>query len=599
MESFLDLYNYSKKELDIYEIENIATKLQDINTNCTDIKKIRVRIISNVNYAFLEKILIGIGVRFGLNLSVDVAPYNQVEQEAFVNNKELINDNESYDFIILALDPYNFISEKELNEAETAKNKLDFLTSHIKSIVGALQKKYCCRIIVQNIINSYYPIIGSIESKISGSIEWYINQLNYFIENEKNIIYFNIKNIISRYGIDNAFDERLWIVGKIPFSYDFSLVYSSHICRLISANLGKSKRCLILDLDNTLWGGVIGDDGLDGINISNGDPTGEAHLELQRYALRLKRYGIILAVCSKNTENIAKEPFEMHPDMLLKLDDFAIFKANWNDKATNIRLIASELSLGLDSLVFVDDNPAEREIVRINLPEVAVPELSTDPSTFVSTIMKQGYFEAANFLHEDSERINYYKQNSQRLALINKSTNIDEYLNSLNMQLFVKKFDLVGLPRIVQLINKSNQFNLTTKRYSEFDITKLISDNHYVTLQLRLTDKFGDNGMIGVIILKINNDTILIDTWLMSCRVLERRVEYAAMDIIKDISRSMKITKIIGIYKSTQKNKIVELHYKKLGFRLFDEDSGGQYWIYNLEFDADLIINVPIEVNVI
>lgn len=504
-----------------------------------------------------------------------------------------------YDFIILALDPCNFITETELNVIEIAKKNLEFHHLQLKSVIDGLQKKYSCRIIVQNLVNNYNSIIGSYESKLPGSLEWYINQINYLIEQDQHFILFDFKNIISRYGIDSAVDERLRIVAKIPFTYEFSLVYSTHICRLLSSYLGKSKRCLILDLDNTLWGGVIGDDGTDGINISNGDPIGEAHLELQRYALRLKKYGIILAVCSKNSDYIAREPFNDHPDMLMKIDDFANFKANWNDKATNIRLIAKELSLGLDSLVFVDDNPAEREIVRLNLPEVSVPELFDDPSTFVSTIMKEGYFEAVNFLQEDTERSNYYKQNVLRLSLISETSNIDEYLHSLNMKLFVKKFDKIGLPRITQLINKSNQFNLTTKRYAEFDILKLIDNDKYVTLQIKLIDKFGDNGMISVIILEICDDKIIIDTWLMSCRVLERRVEYAVMEIIKDISRRNKITKIIGIYKSTERNRIVELLYEKLGFICFDSNIKEKYWIYDLNNESELKTTIPIEVNVI
>jgi FkbH-like protein len=318
---------------------------------------------------------------------------------------------------------------------------------------------------------------------------------------------------------------------------------------------------------------VIGDDGLEGIKIAQGDSTGEAHLSVQRLALALRDRGVVLAISSKNNDDIARIPFRDHPEMLLREDHIAVFQANWNDKATNIKAIAEELSLGFESMVFLDDNPVERGLVRQFLPQVAVPELPEDPALYARTLSAAGYFESIAFSREDSKRADYYQDNPKRIHLQKQAGNIDSYLASLNMEITFQPFDKTGRSRIAQLVNKSNQYNLTTRRYTEAEIAEAEIDPRSFTLQVRLTDIFGDNGMISVVICReTDHHTWEIDTWLMSCRVLGRGVqEMVLQELLKHASLNG-IEKLIGIYKPTERNKMVENHYALLGFEPISED---------------------------
>jgi FkbH-like protein len=330
-------------------------------------------------------------------------------------------------------------------------------------------------------------------------------------------VLFDVASLAESVGLANWHSPREWNLAKLPFSSDFLPLYADHVCRLIASMNGKSRRCLVLDLDNTVWGGVIGDDGLAGIKLAQGDAEGEAFLELQRYALALRDRGVVLAVSSKNTDEIARSPFREHPEMLLREEHIAVFQANWSDKPTNITAIANELSLGLESFVFVDDNPFERELVRSRLPQVAVVELPEDPALYARTVAAAGYFELTKLSAEDLNRAKFYETNSRRAELQKSVGNLDEYLASLDMEIVFQPFDVVGRTRIAQLINKSNQYNLTTQRYSEGDVAAMEADQNVFTLQIRLIDRFGDNGMISVVICRgVGESVWTIDTWLMS-----------------------------------------------------------------------------------
>jgi FkbH-like protein len=338
-----------------------------------------------------------------------------------------------------------------------------------------------------------------------------------------------------------------------------------------------------LDLDNTLWGGVIGDDGLEGIVVGQGDPQGEAFLGVQRAALTLRERGVVLAVSSKNNDETARLPFREHPEMLLRENHLAVFQANWNDKATNIRAIAAELSLGLDSFVFLDDNPAERRLVRDMLPEVAVPELPEDPALYARTLLAAGYFEAIAFSEEDQKRADFYQNNARRVVLHRATGDLNSYLQTLDMTITFQPFDEIGRARIAQLISKSNQFNLTTRRYTEAQVGEIEDDPDCFTLQVRLVDTFGDNGMISVIICRREANDWRIDTWLMSCRVLGRRVEQAVLQELLDQARARGITRIVGIYRPTERNSLVKDHYSKLGFTEFERaNDGSTHWSFDV-----------------
>ena len=368
-----------------------------------------------------------------------------------------------------------------------------------------------------------------------------------------------------------------WNSAKLPFGSDFLPLYADHVARVIAARRGRSRKCLVLDLDNTLWGGVIGDDGLEGIKLSQGDAEGEAFLDLQRYALQLRNRGIVLAVCSKNTDEVARSPFRQHPEMILKEEHIAVFQANWADKATNIQTIAESLSFSLDAMVFVDDNPMERDLVRRTLPEVAVIELPGDPAFYARTLASCGWFESTAFSTEDKARADAYAGNARRLDLRGEATDIECYLRSLEMVLTFAPFDPIGRARIVQLVAKSNQYNLTTRRYTPAEIERMESDPEVLTLQIRLADRFGDNGMISVVICNapLGADEWRIDTWLMSCRVLERRVENAVLAEIARHARRAGANSLIGTYAPSRKNALVADHYGRLGFKKERETSDG------------------------
>jgi FkbH-like protein len=353
----------------------------------------------------------------------------------------------------------------------------------------------------------------------------------------------------------------------------------------LAAKQGRSLKCLVLDLDNTIWGGVIGDDGLEGIALGQGSPLGEAYTAFQEYVRELSRRGVILAVCSKNDEANALEPFEKHPDMVLKRGDIASFVANWQNKADNIRAIAQELNIGLDSLCFIDDNPFERNLVRQELPMVAVPEVSDDPTGYPVALADAGYFEALSVTDEDRERTSQYQGNKARDVLKAAVTDLPSYLRGLEMQLAWRRFDKIGLQRIVQLINKSNQFNLTTRRYTDEDIIAVMADPDAFGLQLRLTDRFGDNGIIAIVIGRLQlghapgaeagGKDLYVDTWLMSCRVLGRQVEPTTMNLIAQQAAKLGARRVVGDYIPTKKNAMVKDHYARLGFEVMETGAAG------------------------
>jgi len=377
-------------------------------------------------------------------------------------------------------------------------------------------------------------------------------------------------------GLDAWHDAGMWHRAKQEISLAATPLYGDLVARLIAAKQGRSFKALVLDLDNTLWGGVVGDDGLEGLVLGQGSALGEAFVAFQDYARELSRRGIILAVCSKNDEANAVEPFEKHPDMVLRRGDIACFVANWSDKAANIRAIARDLNIGLDALVFIDDNPFERALVRRELPMVAVPEVSDDPTSYPRALADAGYFEALAITEDDRARSSQYQTNRERDALRATATDLPSYLRSLDMRLIWRRFDQIGLQRTVQLINKTNQFNLTTRRYTEDDVQAIMRDPRAFGLQLRLLDRFGDNGIIAILIGRMTTDTdLLIDTWLMSCRVLGRQVEPTSLNLIAAQARALGATRLIGEYLPTKKNAMVCDHYAKLGFAPLDADASG------------------------
>ncbi|MCZ2078809.1 MAG: HAD-IIIC family phosphatase [Bryobacterales bacterium] len=374
-----------------------------------------------------------------------------------------------------------------------------------------------------------------------------------------------------RRGATASEDARGWFETKQPCAPDLLADIAKEIAVLVRGFRKGHKKVLVLDLDNTLWGGVVGDDGLEGIEIGDTSPRGEAFKTFQRYILSLAGRGILLAVSSKNDHEKAIEPFDKHPEMVLRPQHFVSFKANWNPKSENIREMAAELNLGLDSFVFVDDNPAEIEIVRQFLPEVSTILLGPDPAAYTRELQDSRYFEPRSITAEDAGRTAQYRQEAERRTLLASATDMDAYLASLEMEATLREFNPIDAPRIAQLINKSNQFNLTTRRRTEAEVLELAGDPGAAAFTIRLRDRFGDHGLIAVIIAKIvpgkGGPVFEIDTWLMSCRVLKRQVEQETLNEIARLARLHSCAEIRGVYIPTAKNGMVRDLYPQMGFR--------------------------------
>jgi FkbH-like protein len=442
----------------------------------------------------------------------------------------------------------------------------------LRAVVEALREHGNTPAILQTLAAPPHALFGSYDRRVSGTSRAMIDEANRAIAalaEETNSYLFDVAALAERVGTDRWFDPVQWVSYKLPFSADCFPAYADLLGRLLGAIRGKARKCLVLDLDNTIWAGVIGDDGIEGIKIGQGHARGESFLAVQQTAIDLRNRGVILAVCSKNDDAVARGPFREHPDMILREDHIAVFQANWIDKPSNLESIAKTLNIGLDALVLLDDNPAERAQVRAALPAVAVPELPDDPSWFAWYVSAAGYFEAVNFSAEDLLRADSYASEAKRAEVLAKTRDLGEYLNSLEMTINFAPFDRKGRQRIAQLINKTNQFNLTTRRYTEPEVAAMEEDDSIFTLQVRLADKFGDLGMIGVVICRpAQNDRSAwdIDTWLMSCRVLGRCVEQAMLAKVVAAAKERGVQRLIGTYIPTAKNGMVADHYKKLGF---------------------------------
>lgn len=533
------------------------------------------------------------GLHRQLALSLHVASYGQYRQALLADDPALTAF--APQVIVLALDacdaPLQLLleaSESEVDEAVRAR------VDELRLLWRRARERYAAQVIQQTLVPVDPLLFGSFEALVPASPYAITERLNDAIRRaarEDGVLLMDLawQAAQGSYGSGLA-DPVRWHQAKQLVGPELAPTYGDQLARILAAGAGLSRKCLVLDLDNTLWGGVIGDDGLDSIKLGQGSPTGEAFLAFQRYAALLARRGIILAVCSKNDLAVAESAFEKHPDMLLKRSDIAAFVANWEDKAGNLRRIAQMLDIGLDSLVFVDDNPAERDIVRRELPEVAVPELPDDIADYTARVAAAGYFEAVAFTGDDTKRAASYAANAERKAQLTQATDMDGYLRGLEMVMTATPIGAAELPRATQLINKTNQFNLTTRRYVEAEVEQLAGNPRCVALALRLADKFGDSGLISVLLGRpdpmLSEDELLIDSWLMSCRVLGRQVEAASLEVLAAAATEAGYRALVGEYRPTARNGMVAEHYPRLGFApvaaTVDAEPGVTFWRYEL-----------------
>lgn len=579
-----ELQSLASHALDLNQLTKLAkviARAQSEGKSLDPLASFRLAILSNSTIDLILPALVASAARRGIALDVIQPSYDQVAQEALTPDSNVNSSNP--DAVLIALDYRALPLKLSIGDPETSSAAVQGAIGYLQALRNGIKSNSNAVCIFQTFAPPVEPLFGSLDRALPGTMRNLIGAVNRelaeFVLGSGDVL-LDVAGLAETVGGVNWHDPQLWNMGKFSFSDELIPLYADHVGRTVAAIRGKSGKVLVLDLDNTVWGGVIGDDGLEGIKVAQGDATGEAHLAVQRLALDLRQRGIVLVVSSKNTDEVARAPFEKHPEMLLRLEHIAVFQANWNDKATNIQAIAEELSLGLDSMVFLDDNPVERGLVRQLLPQVAVPELPDDPAFYARTLAAGGYFEAVAFANEDLKRAGFYQDNAKRANLQKQVGGVDAYLASLDMTITFQPFDATGRARIVQLINKSNQYNLTTRRYTDPEVAEAESDPEVFTLQVRLADIFGDNGMISVVICRPAGEGVWdIDTWLMSCRVLGRKVEHMVLREMLQHARSAGIHKLIGTYRPTDRNKLVVDHYARLGFsQLSADDSGLTRW---------------------
>lgn len=587
-------YPFDSKYL-IKKKKSLKRELLASGTNFVD-KKIAVLGGSTTHdiVLMLELFLLNQGIR----CEFYECEYAQYFEDIMFDNQELIDFKP--DVIYFHTTNRNIRNYPQITDTkEDVKSLLDAQFSHFEKLWKKASDTYNCPIIQNNFEAPYYRLLGNKDATdIHGKLR-FINELNIrfaeYAETHNDFYIEDINYLSSCYGLDKWSDPLFWHMYKYALCMDAipDLAYS--VSNIIKSVFGKNKKSLVLDLDNTLWGGIVGDDGVDGIEIGQETPVSQVYSEFQSYIKAHKDLGVILNICSKNEHENAIAGLN-HPEGILKPDDFICIKANWDPKSINLVNTAKELNLLPESFVFVDDNPAEREIIKTQVPGVAVPEIGS-VEEYVRVIDHAGYFEVTKLSSDDAKRNQMYKENAKRAELEASFTDYGEYLDSLEMKAEIKNFESVYMDRIAQLSNKSNQFNLTTRRYTRAEIEEIAQSSEYIEIYGKLSDKFGDNGVVSVVIGHKNGDVLDMDLWIMSCRVLKRDMEYAMMDELVKQAKTAGIKEIHGHYYPTAKNAMVKDFYGQMGFTKTEEDSDkNALWTYILE-DEYNIKNHHIKVN--
>ena len=541
--------------------------------------KFKMALLGDTATQLLAVALQGESVARGLAMELYEAEYNQVERQLLDSTSELYQYDA--DIIVIFQSTHKLAEHHSLltqeQQATMADDRLSFVSTICENPVFSGK-----RIIYFNYPEIEDTVFGSYANKVTSSLTYQVRKINYELmgmsQKYPNLFVCDIAGLQNKLGRDVMFAPNVYVSTEMVLSVDAIPYVASRLMDIVAAVRGNFKKCLILDLDNTLWGGVIGDDGLEGIQLGHGLGIGKAFTEFQMWVKKLRQRGIIICVASKNNEDTAKEPFVKHPDMVLRLDDIAVFQANWETKVDNIRTIQGILNIGFDSMVFLDDNPFERNMVRENIPGITVPELPEDPGEYLEYLYGLNLFETASYSGADKDRTKQYQVEAQRVSLQKTFTDEADFLKSLNMVSKVSGFTKFNTPRVAQLSQRSNQFNLRTVRYTEANIEALAADTKVIDLCFTLEDKFGDNGLIAVVIMKEQNaETLFVDTWFMSCRVLKRGMENFTLNIMVDAAKEKGYKRIIGEYLPTSKNKMVENHYAHLGFTHVVDAPTAQY----------------------
>lgn len=555
------------------ELRRIVNRIDVDNSNLATLK---ISLLGDSSTQFLSVALKGVALERGFKLDLFEADYNQIERQVEDPNSDLYSFNANYTIVFFSthklLQKYNLLADEQRNNL--ADESINYIQMMCKTIPG--------KIILFNYPEIEDTVFGSYANKVTTSFTYQVRKLNFNLMNiclqNSNLFICDTASLQNKFGRNWMFDGSKYVNTEMVLSIDSLPFISSRLMDIICAAEGKFKKCIIIDLDNTIWGGIVGDDGWEKVQIGHNLGIGKAFTEFQHWIKKLKQRGIIIAVCSKNDEDKAKEPFIKNPEMVLTLDDIAVFIANWENKADNIQVIKNILNISYDSMVFIDDNPFERNIVRENIPDITVPELPEDPGDYLEYLYSLNLFETVSFSSLDNDRTKQYKVEAERVVFQKKFTKESDFLKSLDMVSTVSGFDSYNIPRVAQLSQRSNQFNLRTIRYSETEIAAIENNDNYKTLAFTLSDKFGENGLICIVILRtISNETIFVDSWIMSCRVLKRGMEIFALNTIADYAIKNGYNHIIGEYIPTQKNGIVANLYIDLGFKKINNSIPPQF----------------------
>jgi FkbH-like protein len=574
------------------QLERLAGSIRTLvarGANLAPLTTVRLGVVGTGTLDLVLPALVASAARHGILLECVTGSYGQFVQEALQPDSAI--NAARCDAVLLALDHRSLPISSGLAGRDSS---VAACLSFIEMLRRGFRDNSGASCIVQTLAPPPEALFGSLDRRVATSTRAIVEAVNQGLvrqlEGSSDLI-FDVAALAETVGLAEWYSPEQWNLAKLPFSSTYARLYADALGRLLGAMRGKARRCLILDLDNTVWGGVIGDDGMDGIKIAQGDATGEAFLEVQRTALLLRERGVVLAVSSKNTDEIARAVFREHPEMLLREQHIAVFQANWNDKATNIRAIAEELSLGLSAMVFLDDNPVERAQVRAELPAVLVPELPTDPAGYRGCLLELGVFDSLALTAEDRRRNQLYadqKARRQAEAGMVNGGSVDDYLADLGLIVEIDAADDLSLPRIAQLTNKTNQFNLTTRRYTEAELSERIARGWRV-FGARVRDRFGDNGLTAAIAVEPSSSNIwTVDTFLLSCRVMGRRVETALLALVGEEALRCGARRLQGWFLPTEKNAPAVNVYREHGFSILEQRADG-----SVLWELDLTTGLP------
>ncbi|MBO4419619.1 MAG: HAD family hydrolase [Oscillospiraceae bacterium] len=549
--------------------------------------EIKIAILGGSTTSDIRQILELFLLHHGIKPAFFESEYNRFYEDAVFGNPEL--DELKPDLVFIHTTYRNVRNFPALSDSsEAVQEKLETEFGRFRSVWEALEQKYHCTVIQNNFDFPFYRLLGSKDaSDIHGRVN-FLTRLNLkfaeYAESHSAFLVHDLNYLSAQYGLDRWHDESAWYLYKYALAVQAIPCLANSVANIIKALYGKNKKAFALDLDNTLWGGIVGDDGVEKLSLGQETAESEAFTAFQAYLKELQSLGILLNIDSKNEMCNALAGLE-HPEGVLKQDDFIIIKANWAPKSQNLAEIAAALNIGIDSIVFVDDNPAEREIIRQTFPSVSAPELGTEPEKYIRILDRNGFFECVGISTEDLNKQQLYQENARRADLLNSFTNYDEYLRSLQMTARIEGFVPMYMQRIAQLTNKSNQFNLTTRRYTQAEIEAAAADPDCITLYGKLTDKFGDNGVVSVVIGHKRGDELDIVLWIMSCRVLKRDMEFAMMDALAAKCRAASVKTVYGYYYPTAKNGMVRDFYQLHGFTKISEDENGNT-AWRLDIDS-------------